>query len=906
MRASAALLLLLAPSVARAQLTCGNASIEARTIRYCTGGSGTATVVFESNIDSGAGTWDSTVARVLGFARVVTYDRAGYGGSAAAPGARTPTDIAADLRRLLDQIDERKPAVLVGHAEGSWFVRAFALLYPARVRALVLIDPPHEEFEARAAAILSPAERAARDSAALAGVATMTPAGQREHEGIRTVSHGEWARPLPDVPLLILSAGRHEWVPAGRALELEAQWQELETALAARVTNGRTQLVAQGDAGLPLLRPDVIASAVRDVVTRSAPVDAKGNGGEWAKWIIGLVVSLLTIWASYHIGKPSRKYSEMQIEKAHREAAREVHPEPDPHQIGLWDLISRETPPAGRAVALVHAANARAVEVYRARMHGAPADPRADRIWHRTWPDDDWNAQRAWVEPFDSGPGRVVSLAQDVLQLLRGPDNHQVWVVGPAGAGKSTFMNRLFFEALGVAGAPATMEPGLRALPPPMFVQARNVGVDQLSVLRNAPDVFGAFITGWLSNRSIEVPDEARTALIADFRKAIGDGHIALFIDGFDELVDLGLVAFLNDLLGRSACWVCAERSDRRLSRTGTSRTLPGTWQLTQIQQHLAARWRDKPDWQSRVFLLVRKDTDGEHLIRVPRYLDLFLRLLEKRPTLPDDSEIHELLRGGPELAAAIIALALERLPPDQAVTEHEVNARLFRVAAARVAHADFVLPRAEKDAAWVRVLQMTEIVSHVVTPEGDNVRITHPALVDYFLAGEIASEIRSGRARLTQGDRDWSRGLLAGVSAWLRRYGDPMLLADIWRRIQVEDDSGLVTNLLELTVQLDIDSQRSAHRGASERDLRREVRIADKDLSTRNLAASDLRLVTSNAAGSTGPTSPRPTFSTGPSTIAASWALRSPRPGPRARNSPAAGSLTRRGPTCFPRWIAS
>lgn len=836
MRARAALLLLLCPAVVRAQLTCGDATVEARSLHYCTGGTRTPTVVFESAVGAGAAQWDSVAARVASFARVVSYDRAGYGSSARAPGGRSPADIAADLRLLLDRLGERDPVVLVAHTDGAWFARTFAHVYPARVRALVLLDPPHEEFETRAAAILSPAERVARDSARAAAVAGLPEAGRREHDGIIAAA----AADLPDVPLVILTGGRHGWIPAARAAELEAIWQELETALAARVSSGRTVLLADGGSDLAATRPAAAADAIREIITRSEPAKTGLSLGEILA-IVGIVVSLVTWYLAWRQGRHGATYNVMQIEKARAEKAREEARAAIPHQVRLGDLIAGDTPRDGRALALVRAVNARAVSVFRSRLQGGPADPVASLLWDRTWPERDWNAQRAWVEPDPTGEG---SLAGEVLDMLRNPRAGQVWVLGLAGAGKSTFMNRLFFEALGATRATSDASPGASA-PAPMFIQPRNVDVGQIAVLRHTGNAFPAFIDGWLQNRSIAVAEDDRPALVRDFEQALRDGRIALFVDGFDELVDLGLLSFFQGLLDRTACWVCAERSDRRVSRSGATVALPGTWTLDQIEGHLAARWPEKPDWAARVHALLRKDTDGDHLVRVPRYLDLFLGLLESRSELPDESDLQALLAGGPELASAIVTAALARLPRSEDVTEHELNARLFQVAAARVEQADFVLPRARKDAAWTRILQMTEFVSTVVTPDGDHVRITHPAMVDYFLAGEIASELRSGAARITQGDRHWSRGLLAGVSAWLRRAGDPTVLAEIWHRIRAHDAATPATNLLELAVQLDLDARQHPRDRRPEQDRRREVRIADKDLSGRNLAGAELRLVT-------------------------------------------------------------
>lgn len=842
MRASAALLLLLLPASASAQLTCGDAIVDARSLHYCTGGTGSDVVVFESPIGAGASAWDSTAALIARYARVVTWDRAGTGGSPAAGGTRAPSDVAAELRLLLNRLGHREPVVLVAHRDGAWFARAFARLYPDRVRALVLIDPPHEGFEARARAFLTPAEQAARDSSIAARVAALPDAARQEFNALGGSPPGD----LAEVPLIVIGVGRHDWTPRERSGELEALTHELETALAGRVRDGRTQLVAAAGPDLPQSHPAVIADAVREVINRS------DQGFQLSRdvvmWVIGLAITVLFGVLAWRQGRVGAEFNKIQIAKAEaeRQAAEAARAKaaavvPNPHEIDFFELVPRGTPPSQLATALLRATNEKAAALFQQHLRGGSSNERADRMWGRTWDDGDWNAQRAWVEPWDTGPGRASTLVQDVLTMLRG-DEKRVWITAPAGAGKSTFMNRLFFEAIGVAGHTKGTETG----PVPMFVQPRNVGAQGIQRLREAERMLPVFLEGWLANRGITVPEESRAALVANFERALEAGDIVLFLDGYDELVDLGLTAFLGNLLSHARSYVCAERSDRRVSRSGASLSLPPTWTMENIREHLKARWPNRSDWTPRVHEHLRKETDGDHILRVPRYLDLFLRRLEQGKRLPEESELRELSRGGPELAADIVALALERLPPDPAVKEHELNARLFQVAAARVLQADFVLPEKNRDTTWNRILQMTEFVSDVLTPQGDhNVRITHPALVDYFLAGHIASEIRIGASSVTQGDRHWSRGLLAGVSAWLRKSADPALAREIWRRIRSAEDEEPVTNLLELVVQLDLDRQRTHRRNASESDRRRNVRIEGQDLSGRNIQSAELRLVT-------------------------------------------------------------
>jgi pimeloyl-ACP methyl ester carboxylesterase len=54
---------------------------------------------------------------------------------------RTPGNIAIELHAMLETAGIRPPFILVGHSFGGLVMRRFALLYPAEVAGVVLVDP---------------------------------------------------------------------------------------------------------------------------------------------------------------------------------------------------------------------------------------------------------------------------------------------------------------------------------------------------------------------------------------------------------------------------------------------------------------------------------------------------------------------------------------------------------------------------------------------------------------------------------------------------------------------------------------------------------------------------------------------------------------------------------------------
>lgn len=105
----------------------------------CTG-SGSPTVVLEP----GAGEMSSALGwvapAVASRTRVCVYDRAGRGWSDPADTTQDATQIATDLRALLERGNVPGPFVLAGHSFGGLYVLTFAALYPDDVAGMVLVD----------------------------------------------------------------------------------------------------------------------------------------------------------------------------------------------------------------------------------------------------------------------------------------------------------------------------------------------------------------------------------------------------------------------------------------------------------------------------------------------------------------------------------------------------------------------------------------------------------------------------------------------------------------------------------------------------------------------------------------------------------------------------------------------
>ena len=102
-------------------------------------------VILDAGIGASCLSWSLVQPLVARFARVYTYDRAGYGWSdppGRADGPRIASRLAEELRALLRAAAVPGPYILVGHSFGGYVVRLYAERWPVEVAALVMLDSP--------------------------------------------------------------------------------------------------------------------------------------------------------------------------------------------------------------------------------------------------------------------------------------------------------------------------------------------------------------------------------------------------------------------------------------------------------------------------------------------------------------------------------------------------------------------------------------------------------------------------------------------------------------------------------------------------------------------------------------------------------------------------------------------
>lgn len=120
-------------------------AVNGRSVHVEVSGRGTDWVVFEAGQGLGRTCWDPVLPLLADRARLVVYDRAGFGRSGRTTEQLSVDDLAADLAALVGAvIPEPAPLVLVAHSMGGLVARRAVESLGPRLRALLLLDPTQE------------------------------------------------------------------------------------------------------------------------------------------------------------------------------------------------------------------------------------------------------------------------------------------------------------------------------------------------------------------------------------------------------------------------------------------------------------------------------------------------------------------------------------------------------------------------------------------------------------------------------------------------------------------------------------------------------------------------------------------------------------------------------------------
>jgi pimeloyl-ACP methyl ester carboxylesterase len=247
------------------------------------------TVVIEQGAGEPARLWWPIQDRVAQFARVCTYDRAGYGWSDPVAGGRSIDERVADLHTLLLNAHLPGPFVFVAHSYGGLIVRRFAALHPDLAAALVLIDTPEEavlfrpevlQFYSRTGVML----KAVRFAARIGVLRLLSKRYSIDAIGLPFVRPGEYSAALDDLasldqvaPAMRLSQGfgtlgsrplaviTHGLAFPGPFAVLEEGWSAGQARLAALSSAGELIVAKRSNHMVQHDEPELVVEVIRRI-----------------------------------------------------------------------------------------------------------------------------------------------------------------------------------------------------------------------------------------------------------------------------------------------------------------------------------------------------------------------------------------------------------------------------------------------------------------------------------------------------------------------------------------------------------------------------------------------------------------------------------------------------------------
>lgn len=119
---------------------------EGRALHLHSRGAGGTLVLLEAGLGAGGASWGYVLDALPEGVHALAYDRAGYGGSTPANGARDLGALVTDLLTVVDAVEHER-LILVGHSWGGPIVRGAAAQLRERgrpVAGVVLVDPADE------------------------------------------------------------------------------------------------------------------------------------------------------------------------------------------------------------------------------------------------------------------------------------------------------------------------------------------------------------------------------------------------------------------------------------------------------------------------------------------------------------------------------------------------------------------------------------------------------------------------------------------------------------------------------------------------------------------------------------------------------------------------------------------
>jgi pimeloyl-ACP methyl ester carboxylesterase len=231
-------------------------------------GTGPATVVLIAGFNAGNGSWAAVEPTLSRTARVCSYDRYGDGTSDAPPTAQTFATQAADLRVLLQSVDEPGPYVIVGHSFGGPEAVTFASMFPTEVRGLLLLDASPPAWNTAICAVPDDGSDAAHVFGALCAEQS-SPANNGEHLDAPTAfAEVATIKSLHGSRMIVATADHHSYpgLAASEENRLNHLWDAGQAHWVSLASSAQLVPVDHTSHNIQIDRPDVVLDKIHELL----------------------------------------------------------------------------------------------------------------------------------------------------------------------------------------------------------------------------------------------------------------------------------------------------------------------------------------------------------------------------------------------------------------------------------------------------------------------------------------------------------------------------------------------------------------------------------------------------------------------------------------------------------------
>ena len=217
-----------------------------------TKGNGNNTIVFESGLGDNYESWYK-ITELSETNQVIKYNRAGYEPSEAANNNRNIVQLAEELHQVILSKSINEKVILVGHSLGGAIIRYYAVQHPERVKALLFIDPSHEDF-----AVMT--QNQEDDMVDYFTGEDLLHVANEAGQFVENFEVLGALPPLPDVPTIVLTSIRD------REGSNETRWVSAHTNLGENVTSFTHITTENSGHYIQVEEPGLVLGAIHDLL----------------------------------------------------------------------------------------------------------------------------------------------------------------------------------------------------------------------------------------------------------------------------------------------------------------------------------------------------------------------------------------------------------------------------------------------------------------------------------------------------------------------------------------------------------------------------------------------------------------------------------------------------------------